>query len=53
MTAPEKEGWDPEDPELLHARGTGKKQGGYLGWLMAAIAVGGMLAAWLLTRGDS
>lgn len=32
--------------------GAGARQGGYLSWVMAFIAVAGMLAAWFLTRGD-
>ena len=52
MSAPENDGWDPEDPDLLRAQGTGKKQGGWLGWVLAFTVVGGMVAAWFLARGD-
>ena len=48
--APENDGWDPEEPDVRYARGTPKKQGGYLTWVLAFVAVGGMLAAWFLTR---
>ena len=42
--------WDPNDPSLLYARGTGKKPGGWIGWVLALLTIGAMLTAWLVTR---
>lgn len=42
--------WDPTKPDLKHATGTGKKSGGYKGWLIAlAILLAFVLVAILST----
>ena len=38
--------FDPNDPDILHATGTGKKQGGWLGAVLAVLTIGAMLVAW-------
>lgn len=36
--------WDPKKPNLLYARGEPKKQGGWLGWVIALVAIAALAA---------
>ena len=41
-----RDGWDPEHPEVTQATGVPKKEGGWLGWAIAAGVVAVIAGAW-------
>jgi len=46
--APEHDGWDPENPEMLSATGLPKKQGGWQGWAVALASLTVAAIAWAI-----